>query len=319
MYLEIDEGYFEHPKTMDLCGRMQNALAWAYPIALWKWACRSAKSGQLGAMSNWAIENAVHYEAKDGRCAEALIGAGFIDRCENGTLQIHDWMDYTGGAIKRMEDKAAENRQRREAGRQRFAALQGDHQAASVPEPGDHRTGTVPEPYRNRTSTNPTQTRQDKSSQDKTREDPPLARACDPVATSTEHQAPPAAEAPCAAPAEIAPLRPRTASDLITCLRAAVERAQPQNGFWNPGGRFASDDARGFLEAFTDVEAALPEIESRIEVFAKDPAMAPWTVKKFADKYNDLGPGREPRAEKGGRKIGLPPNWRQQWEKTKAV
>jgi hypothetical protein len=38
MYLEIDEGYFEHPKTMDLCGRMQNALAWAYPIALWKWA-----------------------------------------------------------------------------------------------------------------------------------------------------------------------------------------------------------------------------------------------------------------------------------------
>jgi 5-methylcytosine-specific restriction endonuclease McrA len=83
--------------------------------------------------------------------------------------------------------------------------------------------------------------------------------------------------------------RPRTPSDLIHCLRIAVEREQPANGFWNPGGPFAPKNADGFLAGFADLEAALSEIEVRIEIFAKDASMRPWTVEKFAKVYNALG------------------------------
>ena len=55
------------------------------------------------------------------------------------------------------------------------------------------------------------------------------------------------------APARVAtggPIRPRTAHDLEHCLRVAIEREQPKNGPWNPGGSFAAKEAREFLEGF---------------------------------------------------------------------
>lgn len=94
-------------------------------------------------------------------------------------------------------------------------------------------------------------------------------------------------------------IRPRTAQDLILCLRVAVERAQPQNGLWNPGGSFAAKDARVFLDGFSDLEAALAEIEKKIEIFAKDASMAPWTVAKFSKVYNQIGRPPAPANQKG--------------------
>lgn len=84
-------------------------------------------------------------------------------------------------------------------------------------------------------------------------------------------------------------VRPRTAHELHTCLRAAVEREHPENGMWNPGGSFAYKEAQDFLAGFADIEAALADIEKRIGIFAKDPAMSPWTVAKFSRNYNGLG------------------------------
>ena len=99
---------------------------------------------------------------------------------------------------------------------------------------------------------------------------------------------------------ETVSLRPRTPHGLIHCLRVAVERDQPRNGLWNPGGTFAHKEADGFLRGFSDLEAALAEIEERIDAFAKDPAMKPWTVAKFARTYNAIG----------SRTAGIDPNWR---------
>lgn len=169
MYLEIDEGYFEHPKTLDLCARLSDSKACVYPLRLWKWACRSAKSGKLGKISSFAMEKAVDYEPMDGRCFESMCHAGFVDRNEDGTFEIHDWMSYTGGALKRMEDKAADNRRRREEGKKRFEAEQ-----------NRQRTGIVPVQSENRTGTNLTQTRQDKTSPDKTSPDPEESLSRDP-------------------------------------------------------------------------------------------------------------------------------------------
>lgn len=171
MYLEIDEGYFEHPKTLDLCSRLQDSKACVYPLRLWKWACRSAKSGKLGKISYFAMEKAVDYEPMDGKCFDAMCESGFVDRHDDGTFEIHDWMSYTGGALKRMEDKAAENRRRREEGKKRYEAEQ-----------ERQRTGIVPAQSENHTGINLTQTRPVQTSPDKTREeDPPRARSNPPA------------------------------------------------------------------------------------------------------------------------------------------
>lgn len=84
-------------------------------------------------------------------------------------------------------------------------------------------------------------------------------------------------------------IRPRTAHDLIHCLRVAVQREQPNNGMWNPGGSFSTKEASEFLAGFHPLDLALDEIEQRINAFAKDHRCAPWTVAKFARSYNALG------------------------------
>lgn len=98
-----------------------------------------------------------------------------------------------------------------------------------------------------------------------------------------------------------AKIRPRTPHDLEHCLRVAIHREQPQAGMWVPG-RFSSRDADKLLSDLGDVEKALPEIERKIDLFAKDPDMQPWTMAKFVDKFNAIGLaklefGRAPKQE----------------------
>lgn len=271
MYLEIDEGYFEHPKTLDLCARLNDSKACVYPLRLWKWACRSAKSGKLGKISAFAMEKAMDYEPMDGRCFEAMCLSGFVDRHDDGTCEIHDWMGFTGGALKRMEDKAAENKKRREEGKKRYEAEQ-----------SKQRTGIVPVQSENHTGRNLTQTRQDKTRQDQTSKEGPAPARSNDDANESE------------------PVRPRDPHSLECCLGVAVRREQPQLGYWLPG-RFSYNDAQQMLAQLGDIEAALPVIERKIELFAKDPDMQPWTMAKFVDKFNAIGLpklefGRAPKA-----------------------
>jgi hypothetical protein len=85
-----------------------------------------------------------------------------------------------------------------------------------------------------------------------------------------------------------AKIRPRTPYDLETCMRAAMHREQPQVCPWVPG-RFSTSDADKLFRDLGDIEAALPVIERKIEIFAKDKSMQPWTMAKFIDKWNEIG------------------------------
>lgn len=98
-------------------------------------------------------------------------------------------------------------------------------------------------------------------------------------------------------------IRPSNANDLIHCMRVAIQREQPQNGPWSPGGHFAHSNADAFLRNLGDVEAAVPTIEERIELFAKDPAMVPWDVDKFVKAFNGIG---KTAVKPGARKDGKP-------------
>jgi hypothetical protein len=101
------------------------------------------------------------------------------------------------------------------------------------------------------------------------------------------------------------------AHDLLRLLKVAVEREQPKAGMWNPG-QWGPKDARQFLEAFgTDLTAAIPEIERRILLFSKDPAMVPWTVSKFAKEYNGIGTSTGEKKNPWKPASGIDPNWRE--------
>lgn len=147
MYLEIDEGYFEHPKTLALCAALEDHNALVYPLRLWKWACRSAKSGQLGNISPFALEKVVEYEPMDGKCFKAMVDVGFIDKLQVG-FAIHDWMQYTGGAIEKMAKKAADNKDRRDKAAKAAAdaaAKRAAEMAAKGQAKGQTDAGSMPE------------------------------------------------------------------------------------------------------------------------------------------------------------------------------
>jgi len=113
MYLEIDEGFLDHPKTIRFCALMQNPEASIYLIRLWTWACRSAPDGNLSGMGSYEVEMAVRYRLLDGKCYDAMVRSGFVDVTEDGCATIHNWATRTGAAIKRMAAKAQALRQRR--------------------------------------------------------------------------------------------------------------------------------------------------------------------------------------------------------------
>ncbi len=107
MYLEIDEGFIAHRKTLRICGMMQDPNAFAYLLRLWSWATRSAPRGDLRGMDPTDIEIVVQYRLMDGKCFRAMVTAGFIDTDADGMpVEIHNWMKRTGGAIARMAAEA---------------------------------------------------------------------------------------------------------------------------------------------------------------------------------------------------------------------
>ena len=113
MYLEIDEGLFEHPKTLEFCGILENSEAWSHLIRLWRWACRSAPDGDLSGMKPRSIEIAMGWQALDGRAFAAAVEAGFIDEGAAGARSIHNWAERTGGAIAKMADESAKKKRYR--------------------------------------------------------------------------------------------------------------------------------------------------------------------------------------------------------------
>jgi len=115
MYLEFDENFPDHPKSVRLCSALQHPVAWAYMAKLWCWARKYQKDGDLTGYEPSEIEFAIGWTLADGKFYAAAVRAGFIDeeRDSSGTVtarRLHNWMKRSGGAIKRMEDEATRKR-----------------------------------------------------------------------------------------------------------------------------------------------------------------------------------------------------------------
>jgi hypothetical protein len=160
VYLEIDEGFLEHPKTLQLCASMEDELAFGYLLHFWRWACRSCKDGDLRGMSIYAIEKAARYHAHDAKLFAAFSAKlgdrhGFVEVDDSGKpIRIHNWHKRTGAAIARMEAEAEYKRMQRahKAGKceqgcplcAKEAAGQKDVGGVSGGHPGDVSTQTSP-------------------------------------------------------------------------------------------------------------------------------------------------------------------------------
>jgi hypothetical protein len=111
MYLEIDEGFDSHPKTVRMCRVMRDVNAGQYLIRLWAWACRSAQDGDISGMQAPDIEAICRYRKADGKLFAALCEVWspkfgpWID-VDGETMNLHGWGDRQGAAIAKMQRHA---------------------------------------------------------------------------------------------------------------------------------------------------------------------------------------------------------------------
>jgi hypothetical protein len=121
MYLEIDEGFDSHPKTVRLCRVLGDVNAGQYLIRLWAWACRSAPDGDLSGMQAEDVEAIARYKPADGKLFAALCDrwspkfGPWIDvdgDCQS--VKLHGWQERQGAAIARMTKHAEYMRSKRE-------------------------------------------------------------------------------------------------------------------------------------------------------------------------------------------------------------
>lgn len=183
MYLEIDEGFDAHPKTVRLCRVMGDVNAGQYLIRLWAWACRSAPDGNLSGMEAGDIEAIAKYKKADGKLFSALterwspkFGA-WLD-LDGDSLKLHGWEERTGAAISKMDKRAADMRALRDKRKR-----ERDSTVTSQLQHGDTHVGD--------------QTRQDQTSPDKTSQDPEPENCPETPAASSVPVDPPLLVFPC--------------------------------------------------------------------------------------------------------------------------
>lgn len=107
MYVQLDEDYYGHPKTLHLI-ELLGPEADTYPPRLWTWAKKYAKGGIMRSES--MIETACRWQGAPGRLVEALVTAGFVDR---EALTIHNWMKRTGHDLEMYEQKKQRLKEKR--------------------------------------------------------------------------------------------------------------------------------------------------------------------------------------------------------------
>jgi hypothetical protein len=244
---------------------LREAIGTAEPIlCLWLWAAENAPDGDLGGMTTQRVEEAAGWHGKRGKAVSAMVDSGFIDVDQGGGMKLHNWTERAGAGVSNLE-------RRRELARERMQRVRAN------------RSRTEPEPSENTVSANKTETLS---------LSPDLGSSGSPSLEADPDRSKPHAR-----------IRPRTAPEFILCLKIAMEREQPERGTWN-AEPFGHKNAQTFIAGFgDDLEAALETIEKRIALFARDLAMSPWTVKKFADNYNGIGQPKASRATNGQRPV----------------
>lgn len=97
-YLNLDMNYFDHIKTVRLVGLLGKGAA-ELPIRLWAYCGKHrAKDGSLAGYSAQEIETIIGWWGDTGKCIDAFIRVGFLERTTMG-FQIHEWEEHEGHLV----------------------------------------------------------------------------------------------------------------------------------------------------------------------------------------------------------------------------
>lgn len=92
----------DHPKTLDLCDRLNAGLAQTlgHLTLLWAFTARKSPRGDVGKWTDGAIARACDWQGDSGEFVTALVAAGFVDKHPEHRLVVHDWKDHAERWVK---------------------------------------------------------------------------------------------------------------------------------------------------------------------------------------------------------------------------
>lgn len=111
-WIESHDDLATHPKTR----RAARALGISIPTMvghlhlLWHWCLKYADDGDLSGYDLMDIADAMMWDGDPDELITALVDCGpgdrhgFLERREDGSLEVHDWLDYAGKLIEQREE-----------------------------------------------------------------------------------------------------------------------------------------------------------------------------------------------------------------------
>jgi len=100
-YIELHEHVWNHPKTIELSGRLQvrKTYAVAHLSRLWTWCIRYAEDGCITNISPFILADAADWGGDPEHFLQALVDSKYVDKTPEGVF-IHDWDDYAGKLLE---------------------------------------------------------------------------------------------------------------------------------------------------------------------------------------------------------------------------
>lgn len=120
-WLQVHQELGRHPKIK----RLSKALGVTTPTAighllyLWWFALDYAQDGDISAFSPEEIAEAALWESDASKFLSAMTNCGFIDNSTDGMSAIHDWDDYAGALMDRLNAQREQSRIRQQRYRER--------------------------------------------------------------------------------------------------------------------------------------------------------------------------------------------------------
>lgn len=120
-WIPVDQSLRNHRKLVTLAGELEvsEAAALGHLVFLWLWCVDNAPDGIIKQCSTdgaskcigniRVIATASAWRRNPNKLVNALLSAGFLERCGRGgiSLRIHDWNEY-GGKIQASRDRHRE-------------------------------------------------------------------------------------------------------------------------------------------------------------------------------------------------------------------
>lgn len=116
-WIQVHQTLKDHRKLFDAADELEitSPHMMGLLISFWLWALDNTPTGQLDGITPRMIARAAQYEGPAEKLAGALIRAGWLDEKEDGTLEIHDWYEYTGKLIDQRQAEKERSQRRRAA------------------------------------------------------------------------------------------------------------------------------------------------------------------------------------------------------------